>query len=224
MISSARFQSACALLLLVCAAQADASSISACGCECECSGAFCFIVKNKIPACSTFASYNGQSCSALEPAINDQAKAAGVSVKNCKGTVVSNGRSLFRLNYFLPNKRNFRDNEETPIATILNDDLPGILVDDIGLSRSLARELSRSLVSDDMFVHRRNLDAKASGAVQLTELYQPPMANRRLEKCSGGVECKKPGQDCAFGNVDRCTRGYCCKAHCFLGCGKCEAC
>ena len=110
MSSLPRFQSACALLLLVCAAsRADASSLSACGCECTCSGVFCFAVKDKIPSCSTFASYNGQSCSALEPAINEQAKQASVSVSNCKGTVVSNRRTLLAVDKIAANDSGSND-------------------------------------------------------------------------------------------------------------------
>ena len=108
MIQSTRFQSSCASLLLVFAAS-HVEALSACGCDCECKGFLCFAAKAKIPACSTFAAYNGQACSALEPTINDQAKAAGVRVQNCKGTVVSNKRRLgdSRIGFI----RNFRDGE-----------------------------------------------------------------------------------------------------------------
>ena len=65
------------------------SPIYACGCNCNCVGSKikCKAAKSRIPACSTFAKYRGQTCSKGMSQINMEARKHGIQLKRCSGTV-----------------------------------------------------------------------------------------------------------------------------------------
>lgn len=189
-------------------ATSSANALSACGCECDCSGAFCFAAKGKIPACNTFASYNGKDCSALEPSINEKGKPYGVRVSKCKGQVNASRRSLAMLDVgrklasilptaAAPKNRKLaaapclpHSHATTPCLSPIHAAAPKTNIDGGG-------EHGRALLAIKVPVSDHNLRSHAAPMGSDLPYLQP---SRSL--------WTDPGDTCHF--AFSCSRGYCC--------------